>query len=177
MMLDEEGGGPAVPLEELKAYLRIAGSDEDGLLTQLLGAATDLCERFTGQWLTVRWAREVAAARAEWQRLSVRPVAAVSAVEAWSDAGIASALPVDGYAVDIDAVGEGWVRVSAPGIARVRVTYSAGLASEAADVPVALRQGIVRLAAEQYATREGRDATPPAAVTALWRPWRRMRLA
>jgi uncharacterized phiE125 gp8 family phage protein len=177
MMLDEEGGEPAVPLEDLKAYLRITGTQEDGLLARLLASATGLCELFTGQWLVVRQAREVVAAKAEWQRLAARPVVAVSAVEGWSDAGVASVLPVEGYAVDIDANGEAWVRVRAPGVARVRVTYSAGLASEMAAVPAGLGQGIVRLAADHYATREGGEGAPPAAVTALWRPWRRMRLS
>jgi hypothetical protein len=41
-----------------------------------------------------------------------------------------------------------------------------------------LRQGVVRLAAHLYAERDGPElGGPPAAVTALWRPWRRMRLA
>ncbi|WP_336972824.1 head-tail connector protein [Sphingobium aromaticiconvertens] len=176
MMLDEEGGEPAVPLEDLKTYLRITGTQEDGLLARLLASATGLCEQFTGQWLVVRQAREVVAARAEWQRLTARPVVAVSAVEGWSEAGVASVLPVEGYAVDIDASGEAWVRVHAPGVARVRVTYSAGLAGDMTMVPAGLGQGIVRLAADHYATREGGEVKPPAAVTALWRPWRRMRL-
>jgi uncharacterized phiE125 gp8 family phage protein len=177
MMLDEEGGGSAVPLGALKAYLRISGAQEDGLLAQLLASTTGLCEQFIGQWLVVRQAREVVAARAAWQRLAARPVVAIGAVEAWSEAGVASVLPVEGYAVDIDAAGEAWVRVSVPGVARVRVTYSAGLVGDVAAVPAGLAQGIIRLAADHYATREGAEVKPPAAVTALWRPWRRMRLA
>lgn len=38
-----------------------------------------------------------------------------------------------------------------------------------------LRQGIVRLVAHMHLHRDG-DQSPPAAVAALWRPWRRMRL-
>ncbi len=177
MMLGDEGGGPAVPLEALKDYLRITGGAEDGLLTRLLASASGLCEQFIGQWLIVREGREIIAASAEWRRLAASPVIAVSAVEGWSGAGEASALPVGGYAIDIDAAGDGWVRVSAPGVRRVRVSYSAGIAAEPSALPEALGQGIVRLAADLYGTREGREGAPPAAVTALWRPWRRMRLA
>jgi uncharacterized phiE125 gp8 family phage protein len=48
-----------------------------------------------------------------------------------------------------------------------------------AALPAALRQGVVRLAAHFHAHRTGETARPqepPAAVTALWRPYRRVRL-
>ncbi len=49
---------------------------------------------------------------------------------------------------------------------------------EACRVPAPLRQGVVRLAGHLHAHRDETDAAgPPAAVTALWRPFRRMRLA
>lgn len=41
--------------------------------------------------------------------------------------------------------------------------------------PPAVVQGIIRLAAHLYAHRDD-DAGPPAAVAALWRPYRQMRL-
>ena len=43
----------------------------------------------------------------------------------------------------------------------------------------ALRHGIIRLAAHQHREREtsGPGPLPPAAIAALWRPWRRMRMA
>ena len=87
-------------------------------------------------------------------------------------------LPVASYAIDIDPSGNGWVRVSQPGAAgRMRVTYAAGMAADAAQVPDVLRQGIIMLAAHLHRERD-RDVPldPPAAVAALWRPWRRMRI-
>lgn len=57
------------------------------------------------------------------------------------------------------------------------VTYRAGMAEAMGDLPDALRQGIVRLAADHYLARGSESATPPAVVSALWRPFRRMRLA
>ena len=48
---------------------------------------------------------------------------------------------------------------------------------EWAALDPALRQGIVRFAAHQYRERDAGGATaPPAAVTALWRPFRRVML-
>ena len=52
------------------------------------------------------------------------------------------------------------------------------LADEWAQVPQAVRHGVIRLAAHLYRQRdtEGDSTTPPIAVAALWRPWRRLRL-
>jgi uncharacterized phiE125 gp8 family phage protein len=118
------------------------------------------------------------AASAAWQRLRRAPVQAITAVDGLRPDGLAAALPVSAFAIDIDGRGEGWIRVTAPGEAtRVRVTYQAGLAGEWSGAPDALRHGIVRLAAHLYAHRdEEKGGAPPAAVTALWRPWRRIGL-
>jgi uncharacterized phiE125 gp8 family phage protein len=169
----------AAALAEAKAYLRIAGSDEDALVARLLAAAAELCEQFTGQALLARGFVETLPATAVWRRLGRTPVGAVTSVEALAGDGTESALPVDAYAIDIDAGGDGWVRVPAPGTARrLRVDYEAGLAAGWAELPQALRHGAVRLAAHLYAHRDAaRDFAPPAAVTALWRPWRRLRMA
>ncbi len=177
MLAQDDAGGLAVSLAELKAYLRIAGEEEDAVLTGLLRSAAALCEQFIGQWLIVREARETVAGDGGWQKLSARPVVAIAGVEAVAADGTAEALPVDGYAVDIDASGEGWVRRTRTDDGRrLAVRYSAGMAGEMNGLPEAVRQGIVRLAAEHHAARGGEVATPPAAVSALWRPWRRMRL-
>jgi len=169
---------PAVPLGDLKDYLRISLADDDGLLGDFLVAAADMAERFTGQILVDRGVDEVMPITREWQRLSVRPVRSVTALFGLPTEGSEFALPVDSYAIDIDRNGDGWIRVSQPGAAgRVHVSYRAGIATDSAGVPDAIRHGIIRLAGEYYARREGLEAQPPAAVAALWRPWRRMRLS
>lgn len=169
----------AAALGEAKTYLRIAGTDEDALVARLLAAAAELCEQFTGQALLARSFVETLPASPAWQRLGRTPVAAVASVEALAADGTAAIVPVEAYAIDIDAAGDGWVRVTSPGTARrIRVGYEAGLASSWAELPQALRHGTVRLAAHLYAHRDdARDSAPPAAVTALWRPWRRLRVA
>lgn len=48
--------------------------------------------------------------------------------------------------------------------------------SDWSALPEALRHGVIRLAAHLYRDGDGAAAAPPAAVAALWRPWRRMRL-
>lgn len=173
----ESAATPVVALDDLKQYLRITLDGEDGLLADLLVAATDMAERFTGQILVDRAVAEVMPVTGDWQRLSMRPVRAVTGVTGIPADGAEFALPVDAYAIDIDRNGDGWVRVSRPGAAgRVRVAYRAGIAADGAGVPESIRHGIVRLAGEYHARREGLEVQPPASVTALWRPWRRMRL-
>ncbi|HEY9554520.1 hypothetical protein [Allosphingosinicella sp.] len=88
------------------------------------------------------------------------------------------ALAAETYAIDIDANGDSWVRVTQPlDAARVRVSYQAGLAADWVALPEALRQGVARLVAHLFTHHDAADGGgPPAAVTALWRPWRRMRL-
>jgi uncharacterized phiE125 gp8 family phage protein len=57
------------------------------------------------------------------------------------------------------------------------VRFRAGLGADWNDVPEPLRQGLIRLVAHFYTHRDAADAgAPPAAVAALWRPWRRLRL-
>jgi uncharacterized phiE125 gp8 family phage protein len=175
LVLPPEAAGAA------KGYLRVERADEDGLIGGLVGAAAELCEGFTGQALLARSFSETIPASRAWQRLGRAPVRAIVSVEALPAEGSAEALPGGAYAIDIDARGDGWVRLTganAPG--RIRVGYEAGVAGAWADLPAALRHGIVRLAAYFYTSRgaeSGRAAdSPPAAVTALWRPYRRIRL-
>jgi uncharacterized phiE125 gp8 family phage protein len=178
MLAQDESGALAASLAEVKAYLRIETSGEDGVLAGLLRSAAALCEQFVGQWLIVRGARETVAGDGSWQRLAARPVVAIESVEAVEADGTVVALPVDGFAIDIDAAGEGWVRSTRAGDRRrLMVRYRAGMAAEMNGLPEALRQGIVRLAAEHFMARGNEGGAPPAVVSALWRPFRRMRLA
>lgn len=172
-----EAGALPAPLDEVKALLRIASSDEDALLAGTVRAAADLCERFTGRLLIAREVREILPCARAWQRLAAAPVRSIDAVAALDESGAATALDVAAYAIDIDARGEGWVRLLAtPAQRRVRATYVAGLGAGPGDLPEALRQGVARLAAHLFVHRDAAGTEPPAAVTALWRPWRRLRL-
>lgn len=168
----------AAAREAVKLYARIDRAAEDGLILSLARTAIGLCEAFCGQTLLVRQAVEVLNAEPVWRRLGASPVGAITLVEGLPAEGAAFALPVAGYGIDIDAEGVGWVRVDQPGAAgRVRVTYQAGLAASWAELPAPLAQGIVRLATHLYSHRDdAEEAAPPAAVSALWRPWRRVGL-
>lgn len=160
-------------VDDAKAYLRLETADEDQTVARLVASARSLCEAFLGQLLIRREVTETLAPSGAWQRLGAGPVAAITAVMAVDASGATSALPAGAYAIDIDPAGEGWVR--AGGGTRIRVTYRAGIADDADGVPAAIGQGVTRLVAHLHAHRDD-AAEPPAAIAALWRPFRRLRL-
>ncbi len=141
-----------------RAHLRMADDGEDALLEGLAGTALALAERFTGTALIARDFSETVESRGRWTALAAAPVTAI-------DAGI-------DVAIDIDTRGVGWVRATT----RVRVDYRAGVAAGWGDLPPPIATGVVLLIAHLFDHRE-KDLAPPAAVSALWRPYRRMRLA
>ncbi|KZY54376.1 hypothetical protein A3736_14445 [Erythrobacter sp. HI0063] len=58
-----------------------------------------------------------------------------------------------------------------------RFVEPSAMPADWAGLPSALAEGIVRFAAWQYRERDGGvDRPPPAAIAALWRPYRTLRL-
>ncbi len=200
---------PAVPgdgaLAELKDWLGITTSLDDGALTLLLAAALEVCADFTGLvplacgleeslplppetrgpplFDTMR--RSVPGPDAfclgdwpGWQRLDTRPVIGISGVSGVSTIGARVPLDPGAWQMRVDADGACWLRVTDPGMFyRCVVEFTAGLAPGWDTLPAQISHGIIRLAAEQYRNRDGAAGTlPPASVIALWLPWRRVRL-
>ncbi|MEW4449672.1 phage head-tail connector protein [Qipengyuania sp. JC766] len=170
-------GGAA--LLSLRQWLAIHTDAQDALLESLLRAAADTCEAFTGVMPLAQACEAILPAQPGWQALPTAPVNAITAVSAVPAQSARFALSPADYEIDIDAHGTGRVRLLRPsGPPRIAVAFAAGLAPEWEALPDALRHGIVRLAGHLYRERDsGQDLPPPAAITALWRPWRRMRIA
>lgn len=164
---------PIVTLAEAQAFARVETGEEEALLAGLVRSASALCEAFLGQVVIARAFAEQLTARAEWQRLKVFPVRSIEAVTQNN-----SPVAASGYATDIDSDGFGWVRITDPALTGVvEVTGTAGIATGQNGVPEPIRQGVLRLVAHLFCARDGEGGEIPAAVTALWRPYRRMRLA
>ncbi|MDE2562089.1 MAG: hypothetical protein KGL48_07545 [Sphingomonadales bacterium] len=167
-------------LDELKAWLGVTTTRDDAELLALLTASLDLCEGFTGTMPIESGCEDVLRARGDWQALSARPVQAITALAALALDGARRALAAGDYEIDLDADGGGRVRLLVPTDEdRIAVTYTAGMAAGWEGLPEAIRQGLIRLAAFQHRERDSGAVAglPPAAVAALWRPWRRVRLA
>jgi uncharacterized phiE125 gp8 family phage protein len=169
---------PALSLAEVQAFVRVETGEEEALLAGLVRTASAVCEAFINQVLIVRDFSEDLSATSEWQRLGLAPVQSIDLVETVAVDGTATALVASSYAIDIDASGDGWVRLTGATVeSRIRVHASAGIAGGTNDLPEPLRHGILRLVGHLFASRDGETGEPPAAVTALWRPFRRMRLS
>lgn len=171
-------------LADLKAWLGITTSRDDAELAALLRLGLELCEGFTGTMPLQSGAEEILPARGCWQTLATRPVQAITAVAALAVNGTRTALASGDYDIDLAPDGGGMVRLRRPlDQTRIVVQFTAGLATAWETLPDALRQGVMLLAAYQHRQRDTDAKTgitpplPPAAVAALWRPWRRMRLA
>lgn len=167
-------------LAELKEWLGITTTREDGTLVRLLRASLATCEAFIRQVPLATTFEEVLAARTGWHALGLQPVGAITRIEALAPDGARSAIDGGQVMFDITSEGEGRFRLLLPtGAARFAVRYSAGIAADWESLPQALAQGIIRLAAHHFRARDlaGERAVPPAAVAALWQPWRKVRLA
>ena len=160
---------------EIKGALRVAVADDDALIAAFAEAALGLAERFLGRALLLRPVTERVPGSRAWQPLGAMPVLAISSVSAVAGDTV-TPLAVDDYAIDLDAEANGWVRVTGdvPGV--IEVAYQAGWIGTWPLIPAPVRQGIVLLAAHLYTERDASEP-PPTAVTALWRPFRRMALA
>ncbi len=174
---------PPVPgdaaLAELKQWLGITRPNEDEMLGGLLQTSLTICEAFTGKTPLRQTVDEVVALDGGWQELVSRPVGEVSS---------ATLIAADGSRQPVTPLAEALECRISPGSACVQLKrpfegtgmalrLSVGIAADWASLPPPLRHGIIRLAAYHYRDREGKaNAVPPASVTALWRPWREVRL-
>jgi uncharacterized phiE125 gp8 family phage protein len=167
-------------LTELKNWLGVSVLQDDDALIGLLGAALDMCEAFTRQMPLQCDCEEVLTPTHGWQPLATMPVHAITGAEALQPSGARVPLAAGDYAIDIDGAGLARFRLLSPAVeGPVAVRLTAGIATGWDSLPAALRHGVVRLAAHTYRQRENEcdKPLPPAAVAALWSPWRRLRLA
>jgi uncharacterized phiE125 gp8 family phage protein len=169
---------PIVTMSEAQAYVRIETGEEEAVLAGLLRTASALCEAFLNRVVIARDFVIDVSASCAWERLELTPVQSISGVDAIDALGVATPLSPEAYAIDVDSSGDGWVRALAVnGASRLRGAGTAGMAVDENDVPEPIRQGVLRLVAHLFTSRDGEGGDPPAAVTALWRPYRRLRLA
>ena len=171
-------GGAPVSLNEARSWLRLGATIDDAVVAGLVRAATSVCEAFIGRWLIVRAGEEILPlAPGGVVQTGVRPVVGVDAVDLLLPDGGEAALAAGDYRAAIDRDGTARVTIDDPrGAVRVRVVYRAGIAEGANHVPEAIRQGILRMTQHLHDARDGAGAAPPAAIAALWQPWRRLTL-
>ena len=170
-------GDIPVDLNEARSWLRLGATIDDAVVAQLVRAATNICEAFIGQWLIVRAADEIVPLDGGAITPGARPVQMVDAVTLLMADGGALLLGGDAYRVRIMRDGTASIAIHDRGdAAYARIEYRAGMAAQANAIPEAIRQGIIRMTQHLHEARDGGGAAPPAAIAALWQPWRRLTL-
>jgi uncharacterized phiE125 gp8 family phage protein len=173
---------PPVPgdaaLAELKHWLGITRPNEDETLNQLLATSLATCEAFTGRTPLRQTVEEIIPLVSGWQELVSRPVQNLTAAALIAQDGTRTVQHVNGDAFEWRIGTSACIQLLRPFEGRgLAVQLVVGIAADWNALPAPLRHGIVRLAAFQFRDREGKSAAvPPASVTALWRPWREVRL-
>ena len=173
---------PPVPgdaaVAELKHWLGITRPNEDETLSQLLATSLATCEAFTGRTPLRQTVEEIIPLVSGWQELVSRPVRALTAAAVIDADGTRTALATPADALEWRIAGSACIRaVQSLEGQSLAVQLDVGIATDWAGLPAPLRHGIIRLAAHHFRDREGNaSAVPPASVTALWRPWREVRL-
>ena len=165
----------AAALGEVKAALNLVSGSDDALLVIAIETALAAAEHFIGRVMIARDVIEWLPASAAWQSLGAAPVRSIGSVSLLVD-GAPLALAVADHAIDIDADATGWVRLVVPRRGVIEVAYQAGWAEDWDALAAPIRQGAVLAAGHLYITRFGPEP-PPAAIEALWRPFRAATLA
>lgn len=169
----------ALALAELKHWLGITRPDDDAALTGLLQTSLTICEAFTGKAPLLQVVEEAIALVSGWQELASRPVRALTGAALIAADGSRTPLPALADAMEWRIAGSACVQLLQPFEGQaIALQASVGIADDWNALPAPISQGIIRLAAHHYRDRDGTSgAVPPASVTALWRPWRSVRLA
>lgn len=176
-----------VTLAEAKAHCRVDHDDEDTLITAFVKAATAHFDGYSGvlgrALLTQTWQQDFGGFT-DGMRLAVGDLISVSSVTYYDTDNTQQTLSANVYAAHSDGIGpflalkngQSWPSVYTRKDA-VRVTWTAGYGSAAANVPTPIRQAILLLVGHWYENREavGSDMKEvPMAVNSLVLPFRRV---
>lgn len=158
-------------LAEVKQFLRIETAEENALLSMWISLAREACEQFTGRALiTQDWRLDIAAAR----RVNLSPGPVQQILQVTHIMGQQSEI-LDSARYELVRQGGDAELVfeNHPGQGRLLVEFRTGYGDDWNAVPLSLRQGMLRLVGHYHRFRDASDAPAmPAAVSALWRPFR-----
>ncbi|MEM6682215.1 MAG: head-tail connector protein [Pseudomonadota bacterium] len=165
-----------VSIGEVKTFLRLDDEAEMARLGALIRAAREACELFVGSALITRTVRLRQTLMAERFYLRSGPVQGITALSAFQGAD-ETILNAADYAL-CETAGRWHINICDVAIGQlIQVDYVIGLGGDWNAVPEAIRQGLLRLIAHQYEHRSDPSvAALPHAVTALWQPYRALRI-
>ena len=169
-------------LSELKSWLGITRPNEDALLADLLQTGLAMCEAFTGQAPLSQLIEERLPTKSGTSVLVSRPAMSFSTLDLVAQNGDRTPVDASQFKVEIDANGSLSITLMQDLQGQnVTATARVGTSGDWQGIPSALKQGIIRLCAHYYRDRDRpgdpkKASSPPAIVSALWRPYQSLRL-
>ncbi len=169
-------------LSELKSWLGITRPNEDALLADLLQTGLAMCEAFTGQAPLSQLIEERLPVKSGKSALISRPAVSLSNLELVTQNGDRTTIETSQFEVEISSDGCLSITLLQDQQGQsVTATARVGISDDWNSVPAALKQGIIRLCAHYYRDRDRpgepkKTSSPPAIVSALWRPYQSLRL-
>lgn len=156
----------AVSLAEAKLHLRVDGSDDDTLITACIIAATESAEQATGRAIMPQtWELTLDAFPAAFA-LTCVPVASVTSLKYYDEAGVQQTLGTASYTLDnaddfgpakvVPAYGDSWP-TTRDQINAVALRYLAGW-PDAASVPDSIKAWIKLQVGAMYENRQAEGA-------------------
>lgn len=168
MTLTTPAASDPLTLAEAKLFLRVDGSEEDSLVSDLIVAATQSAENYLRQSLiTQSWTLEQQYAPGVSVSLPLGPVQTVSQVSIVLE-DVTTVLASDTYELTADK--RALALTQAATADRIVVEYVAGY-GDASAVPGAIKQGILQQLSYLFHHREQGEAYAAQAVQ-LWQPMR-----
>lgn len=156
-------------LAEAKLFLRVDGTAEDALITDLMVAARMAAEEHLRQSLiTQSWKLAFDDYAPEETFLPRGPVTGITSVTQFARDGSSTLVSSSTYY--LNAAKHTLIFDTVPLAFRVEIVYGTGY-GDATAVPKPLKQGILAHMAAMYESRDEGAALPPAAV-ALYQPFR-----
>jgi len=181
--------GPAeepVSLAEAKAFLKVDESNEDGLITTLIGAARLHVEGVTGRALLAQSWRVVLDAWPEGGvvKLPVAPLISVTGIAAIDENGGSHEIALAQFMSEPDRLVVPPLVAGMPALRTrqgLEIDYVAGFGTEREDVPADLRQALLGLVAHWFEHRDavivaGSGAIVPSGFDRVVAPYKRVRL-
>ncbi|MFO1243110.1 MAG: head-tail connector protein [Rickettsiales bacterium] len=155
-------------LAEAKLYLRVDGSSEDTLITQLITAARETAEAYLRRSLiTQQWKLTYEEYFPQRTYLSMGPVTSIVRVSKKTKAGAVTDVSTAAYYLGVP---DQLVLTEVVAENTVEVVYGAGYGTSS-DVPQAIRQGMLAHIAAMYDGRSEATALPESSK-ALYQPYR-----
>lgn len=184
--------GPAVaviPVEEMKAHLRVVGDDETALIAGLVAAAEQWADGWSGvlgrALITQTWELDMPEFPGDAIRIPLGPVQSIVSVKYHPPSGAQQTADANSYRLHEDSAGHyirlvngaAWPSTDIRDDA-VTIRWVAGFGDTPGDVPQNIRVGLQMMVAHMFENREAvgpdRNVEMPFGVSALVFPARRM---